>query len=145
MRSNNFPAVLKLSLLNIALNMSSSLGCPGAWCGSIPSNSHSIRPLDSVTFMSGFQTAHLRTRQPRIDRVYASHGRETEQVDAVGDVQVDGVNRDYCDDFICTSSPLVEQTVKALARDLLRQRTWTSSLFSPSVEYKVCSHAIILL
>lgn len=118
--------------------MSSSIGCH-----LVPSNSHSVRFLDSFAIVGGIQTAHVRTRLPRVDTVArpASRSRDTEQVDAVGDVQIDGVNRDYCDDFVCTSSPLVEQTVKALARDLLRQRTWTSSLFSPSVEYRVRPHA----
>ena len=45
--------------------------------------------------------------------------------------------RSYCDDFVCTSSPAVEQTVRALARDLTRLRTWTLSLFAKDVRYQV--------
>lgn len=57
-------------------------------------------------------------------------------MDVGSDLQIEGLNRDYCSDFVCTSSPLVEQTVKALARDLLRQTTWTFSLFTPGVAYQ---------
>ncbi len=45
--------------------------------------------------------------------------------------------RSYCDEFECTSSPAVEQTVRALARDLTRLRTWTLSLFAKDVRYQV--------
>jgi hypothetical protein len=47
--------------------------------------------------------------------------------------------RSYCDEFECTSSPAVEQTVRALARDLTRLRTWTLSLFAKDVRYQVHS------
>ena len=47
--------------------------------------------------------------------------------------------RSYCDEFECTSSPAVEQTVRALARDLTRLRTWTLSLFAKDVRYRVRS------
>lgn len=49
---------------------------------------------------------------------------------------VEGADRDYCTDFVCTSSPSVEQTVKTFAIDLERQQ-WTLSRFGNDVEYKV--------
>ena len=41
-----------------------------------------------------------------------------------------GLTSNYCDDFVCTSSPAVEQNLRALARDLTRLNTWTISLFA---------------
>ena len=57
-------------------------------------------------------------------------------------MQIEGLRSDYCDDFVCTSSPAVEQTVRSLARDLVRQK-WTPSLFTRDVVYQVgpCMHA----
>jgi hypothetical protein len=59
---------------------------------------------------------------------------ETKQAEE--DVQIEGLSSNYCDDFVCTSSPAVEQTVRALARDLCRQ-SWTASLFTRDVTYSV--------
>ncbi len=36
------------------------------------------------------------------------------------DMSVDNLPPSYCDDFSCTSSPAVELTVKALAKDIER-------------------------
>ncbi|KAK9823104.1 hypothetical protein WJX72_000285 [[Myrmecia] bisecta] len=58
-----------------------------------------------------------------------THVEEEEQ-------EIEGLSRDYCTEFVCTSSPAVEQTVRALARDLTRLNTWTTSLFQKDVEYK---------
>ena len=52
------------------------------------------------------------------------------------EMQIEGLRSDYCDDFVCTSSPAVEQTVRSLAKDLVR-RSWTPSLFTRDVRYKV--------
>jgi hypothetical protein len=52
------------------------------------------------------------------------------------ELQIEGLRSDYCDDFVCTSSPAVEQTVRALARDLVRQK-WTPGLFTRDVVYQV--------
>lgn len=49
---------------------------------------------------------------------------------------IENLNRDYCDDFVCTSSPAIEQTVRSLARDLTRFR-YTSSLFQKECKYQV--------
>lgn len=61
---------------------------------------------------------------------------ETKQVEEEDDLQIEGLKSDYCDDFVCTSSPAVEQTVRSLAKDLVR-RSWTFSLFTRDVWYKV--------
>ena len=52
--------------------------------------------------------------------------------------EIENINRNYCDDFICTSSPAVEKTVRSLANDIIRANgVWTRSLFSNTVaEYK---------
>ena len=57
---------------------------------------------------------------------------------AIDQQDIDNLNRNYCDDFVCTSSPAVESTVRALARDITRANgVWTRSLFSnQNVEYK---------
>ncbi len=54
----------------------------------------------------------------------------------VDDMNVDNLPS-YCTDFVCTSSPAVELTVKALAKDIERGNgVWTTSLLSKNVEYK---------
>ena len=52
------------------------------------------------------------------------------------DIQIEGLTEDYCDDFVCTSSPAVEQTLRSLAKDLVRRR-WTPVLFARDVKYRV--------
>ena len=52
-----------------------------------------------------------------------------------------GLTSDYCDDFVCTSSPAVEQNLRSLSRDLTRLNTWTISLFAKDVQYQVSEHA----
>ena len=36
------------------------------------------------------------------------------------DMTIDNLDDDYCNDFVCNSSPAVEQTVRSLARDITR-------------------------
>ena len=52
-------------------------------------------------------------------------------------MEVEDINRDYCDDFVCTSSPSVEETIKAFAVDLQRPGKWTLARFPEDVNYKV--------
>jgi len=40
---------------------------------------------------------------------------------------------------VCTTSPQVEQNVRALAKDLRRPKTWTKALFCGDCAYEVCS------
>lgn len=65
---------------------------------------------------------------------YAAIAEEDRQTE---EVQLEGIDNNYCDEFICTSSPQVEQNIKALARDLLRLTTYTGSLYTKGVKYKV--------
>lgn len=51
-------------------------------------------------------------------------------------LEVQDIDRDYCDDFVCTSSPSVEETIKAFAVDLQRPGRWTLSRFPEDVVYK---------
>lgn len=50
---------------------------------------------------------------------------------------IDNLSTTYCDDFVCTSSPAVEQTVRSLATDLERcDGKWTTKLFARNVKYQ---------
>ena len=59
------------------------------------------------------------------------------QTDDRPELQIEGIQSDYCDEFVCTSSPQVESNLRALARDVVRTSTWTSGLFADEVRYKV--------
>ena len=48
----------------------------------------------------------------------------------------EGLDNEYCDDFQCTSSPAIEQTVRSFARDLKRKK-YTPALFSKAVKFTV--------
>lgn len=60
------------------------------------------------------------------------------QTDEQSEVQIEGIDQNFCDDFVCTSSPAVERNLRALARDVVRTSTWTADLFADEVRYKVC-------
>lgn len=47
---------------------------------------------------------------------------------------IDDLDTEYCNNFECTSSPAVEQTVRTVARDLQRC-TYTRSAFQPDFSY----------
>lgn len=65
-----------------------------------------------------------------------SQSAETQR-DEKSEMQIEGIEQSYCDDFVCTSSPAVEQNLRALARDVVRTSTWTAGLFADEVRYKV--------
>lgn len=73
-------------------------------------------------------------RQQKRDRCRASTGAQT---DEQSEVQIEGIDQNFCDDFVCTSSPAVERNLRALARDVVRTSTWTADLFADEVRYKV--------
>ena len=50
------------------------------------------------------------------------------------DMTIEDLEEEYCNDFVCTSSPAVEQTVRILGRDISRMKH-TISLFQPDVQY----------
>lgn len=39
---------------------------------------------------------------------------------AVAEMTIQELDENYCDDFVCTSSPAVEQTVRSLAKDITK-------------------------
>ena len=62
---------------------------------------------------------------------------EAQHAETDTDVQIEGIDRSYCDEFECTSSPAVERNLRALARDITRVSRWTLSLFANRVQYHV--------
>lgn len=52
-------------------------------------------------------------------------------------LEVENIDREYCNDFVCYSSPLVEETVKMFAVDLQRPGRWTLNRFPENVIYQV--------
>ena len=54
------------------------------------------------------------------------------------ELEIENLSTKYCDDFVCTSSPAVETTVRSLSRDIERGNgVWTQSFLSRDVEYEV--------
>eukprot|EP00210_Caulerpa_lentillifera_P004787 g4570.t1 len=51
-------------------------------------------------------------------------------------LEVENIDREYCNDFVCNSSPLVEETIKVFAVDLQRPGRWTLSRFPENVIYQ---------
>ena len=70
------------------------------------------------------------------ETVQSTETQEEDEDDEDVDIQIEGLTEDYCDDFVCTSSPAVEQTLRSLAKDLVRRR-WTPFLFAKDVKYRV--------
>ena len=62
---------------------------------------------------------------------------EAQQAETDTEVQVEGIDRNYCDEFECTSSPAVERNLRALARDITRVSKWTLGFFARQVQYQV--------
>jgi len=54
--------------------------------------------------------------------------------DPTAKVPLQGLDTNYCDNFQCTSSPAIEGSVRAFARDIVRLRT-TASLFNKDIKY----------
>lgn len=59
-------------------------------------------------------------------------------VDQESSVEIEGLSTDYCNDFVCVSSPYVETTVKAAARGIgSKTQRLASSMLVPDVKYQV--------
>ncbi len=85
-----------------------------------------------------FRKHHSKPRRYSNSRTAHRCKASTEaQTDDRSEIQIEGIEQNYCDDFVCTSSPAVEQNLRALARDVVRTSTWTSDLFADEVRYKV--------
>lgn len=50
------------------------------------------------------------------------------------EMTIDNLDETYCNDFECTSSPAVEQTVRQLARDITRFK-YNTNYFQPDVQF----------
>ena len=58
-------------------------------------------------------------------------------------LNIEGLSREYCDEFSCSSSPAVENTMRILSRDIQR-RGVTRSLYGPTVQYRVTVAAFVV-
>ena len=52
-------------------------------------------------------------------------------------LEIENLDTNYCDDFVCSSSPAVEASIRAMGRDIARANgVWTRSILSRKVEYE---------
>ena len=77
------------------------------------------------------------TKSPRPQKRVRCRALTGSQTDEQSEVQIEGIDQNFCDDFVCTSSPAVERNLRALARDVVRTSTWTLDLFADEIRYKV--------
>ncbi|EFJ42022.1 hypothetical protein VOLCADRAFT_119553 [Volvox carteri f. nagariensis] len=83
-----------------------------------------------------FRPCHFsNTRPGRRSCVVRAVETEPSPLDSISLKSIEDLDTNYCDDFLCTSSPAVEQTVRSLARELKRGRYTTTSLYQPGVTY----------
>eukprot|EP01026_Neomeris_dumetosa_P020861 TRINITY_DN1843_c0_g1_i1.p1 TRINITY_DN1843_c0_g1~~TRINITY_DN1843_c0_g1_i1.p1 ORF type:complete len:301 (-),score=24.81 TRINITY_DN1843_c0_g1_i1:513-1373(-) len=50
------------------------------------------------------------------------------------DIEIEGLQKQYCDDFVCNCGPAVEQNLRALQRDIGRGK-WSLNKFAQDVKY----------
>jgi hypothetical protein len=51
------------------------------------------------------------------------------------EIVIENLTEDYCDDFVCTSSPAVEQGVRQLANSILQTVSWSRRQCASKVKY----------
>ena len=51
------------------------------------------------------------------------------------DIVIENLTEDFCDDFVCTSSPAVEQSVRQLANNVLQTVSWSRRQCASRVKY----------
>eukprot|EP00878_Enallax_costatus_P002330 GHUV01002505.1.p1 GENE.GHUV01002505.1~~GHUV01002505.1.p1 ORF type:complete len:290 (+),score=54.25 GHUV01002505.1:90-959(+) len=73
-------------------------------------------------------------RHQRSVSTEASSQRTQEKTYPRPDMTIDNLDETYCNDFECTSSPAVEQTVRQLARDITRFK-YNTNFFQPDVQF----------
>ena len=61
-------------------------------------------------------------------------GRRAAAPEPPSDVPIENLQADYCDDFVCSSSPAVERTLRVVARAIASAK-WPTSRFAESVSY----------
>lgn len=85
------------------------------------------------------QTRHksrFNTQKPLVSLLLALQST-TVADSSVSEAEIENLDRQYCDDFVCNSSPAVEATIRSLARDIERANgVWTRNLFAATVVYK---------
>lgn len=67
-----------------------------------------------------FRGAAKRSNEQRSVAAGASKPEVADKPRSYADMTIDDLDTDYCNDFVCTSSPAVEQTIRSLARDITR-------------------------
>lgn len=58
-------------------------------------------------------------------------------VKAGSDEKIDNLRTVYCDEFQCDSSPQVERTIRAFAKNVELHTKWTITIFAEDAEYQV--------
>jgi len=94
----------------------------------VPNTSPHRKPIScSAASQRPFTSAKPNCRQRQLFPARLAVSQSDQQ-------EIENLDCNYCDDFICTSSPAVETTVRSLANDLTRANgVWTRSLFSNTV------------
>jgi hypothetical protein len=118
------PPMMQLQRPSLACASRRGLGC--APLASHRSASSSGRPCQQA----GKQP------QPQHQQQHHHHHQHASVVVCAAGPDIENLSTDYCDDFECTSSPAVEQTVRSMAQDLLRVR-YSKRLFQTDVQYQV--------
>lgn len=96
--------------------------------------------LDQTTLLHAFAPVKRSTVRPLGRHRLCLNSIRTKADDFEGfedPLEVQDIDREYCNDFVCTSSPSVEETIKAFAVDLQRPGRWTMSRFPEDVIYRV--------
>lgn len=94
------------------------------------------RPIIIQHSLTGPQLRQRQQRHPQLRGCTTVTKAADLNTSSMDEAEIENLDRDYCDDFVCTTSPQVEQNVRALARDLQRPKSWTKSLFSRDVSYQ---------
>ena len=59
-------------------------------------------------------------------------------------ISIENLTEDYCDDFVCTSSPAVETSVRQLAKGICTTARWPPRNFAPKVSrFVLCPTALL--
>ncbi|KAG2495665.1 hypothetical protein HYH03_006265 [Edaphochlamys debaryana] len=81
------------------------------------------------------QSRQLRCRAVDTPKKVDPQRTSISPLDSIAMKTIEDLDKDYCDEFVCTSSPAVEQTVRSMARELTRGRYTTTALYQTNVTY----------
>mmetsp|Transcript_7458 Transcript_7458/g.22047 ORF Transcript_7458/g.22047 Transcript_7458/m.22047 type:complete len:298 (-) Transcript_7458:423-1316(-) len=90
-------------------------------------------PLPAHSSASLLQRLHPSSRQ---QGTCTQATRLQDQSSSSREQEIEGLDKNYCDDFVCSSSPAVEQAVRSLAQDIQQPKRWSRQLFVEDVQYK---------